>query len=483
MVFPDKVEFESMRKGYVVPVVLKVNADEFTPIELFYNLNGNNKFLLESAEYGKKWGRYSFLGYDPYMIVKSYKDMILIVSEDGVKTENGKVLDMVKDYFKKYRYCSKINWSQAGIPAFTGGAVGYVGYDIIRLYENIPDNNPDELQLPECYLMFYREVIIYDHFYHNLYLVYNAMPEEDIEYEQIIERLYQLKKIVLRRADLHPLPVDRKTDLEHRANYDEKSFCEKVRKAVEYIRAGDIFQVVLSQRMTVAAGVDPFSAYRRLRALNPSPYLFYIDFGDFYLVGSSPESLVAVRNGTVTTNPIAGTRPRGKTPEEDERLKLELLADEKERAEHVMLVDLGRNDVGKVSEFGSVKVERFMEVDMYSHVMHIVSTVSGRLKQGKTCIDALLACLPAGTVSGAPKIRAMEIIDELEETRRGIYAGAVGYLGFRDNMDFCIAIRTIIFKDGMAYIQSGAGIVYDSVPEKEYRETLNKAMALKEVLG
>ncbi|MDI3482027.1 MAG: anthranilate synthase component [Tepidanaerobacteraceae bacterium] len=481
MAFPDKPTFESMKKDHVIPVMLRVNADEFTPIELFYNLEGENKFLLESAECGKTWGRYSFLGANPYMIVKSYKDSIITVSNGAPKVEKGRALDIVGNYFKTYDYRS-IPGLPADLPAFTGGAVGYVGYDVIRLYEKLPDNNPDELHLPECFLMFYREVIIYDHFYHNLYVVYNATPDEDTEYEHIVERLHELKNTVLRKRNLHPLTAAKNKAPEFRATCSQDAFCDKVRRAIEYIRAGDIFQVVLSERLAAATEVEPFEAYRRLRALNPSPYLFYMDFGDFHVVGSSPESLVSVKGGIVTTNPIAGTMPRGKTPEEDEKLKRKLLADEKERAEHAMLVDLGRNDVGKVSEFGSVQVQRFMEVDMYSHVMHIVSTVTGRLKQGKTCIDALLACLPAGTVSGAPKIRAMEIIDELEEKRRGIYAGAVGYIGFSQNMDFCIAIRTIIFKGGTAYIQSGAGIVYDSVPEKEYQEVLNKAAALKEVL-
>jgi len=483
MIFPDKPVFESMKRDHVVPVVLKVNADEFTPIELFYNLDGSNKFLLESAEYGKNWGRYSLLGCGPHTVVKSYGDRVVTISKDGVKAEKGRVLDIVGNYFKRYGYGSIPPGLPADLPLFTGGAVGYVGYDVIRLHEKLPDDNPDELHLPECLLMFYGEVIIYDHFYHELYVVYNSTPGEDIQYEHIVERLEELKKTVLRKKELHPLNMAGDSIPEFLTNFDETTFCGKVRRAIEYIKAGDIFQVVLSEQMTATVKVDPFEAYRRLRTLNPSPYLFYMDLGDFQLVGSSPESLVAVKDGVVTTNPIAGTRPRGKTPEEDERLKEELLADEKERAEHVMLVDLGRNDLGKVSRFGSVRMERFMEVDMYSHVMHIVSTVSGRLRPGKTCIDALLACLPAGTVSGAPKIRAMEIIDELEEKRRGIYAGAVGYLGYRGNMDFCITIRTIIFKDGTAYIQSGAGIVCDSVPEKEYREILNKAMALKEVLG
>ncbi|MCR4430357.1 MAG: anthranilate synthase component I [Tepidanaerobacteraceae bacterium] len=481
MIFPDKPVFESMKRGHVVPVVLKMNADEFTPIELFYNLDGCHKFLLESAECGKTWGRYSFLGANPYMTVKSCKDTVATVSKGVMKTEKGRVLDIVGNHLKRYGY-DRLRGLFADLPAFTGGAVGYVGYDVIRLYEKLPDNNPDELHLPECFLMFYKEVIIYDHFYHNLYVVYNAVPDEEIEYEHIVERLHELKNTVLRKRDLHPLTAAKNKAPGFRATCSQDAFCDKVRRAIEYIRAGDIFQVVLSERLAAATEVEPFEAYRRLRALNPSPYLFYMDFGDFQIVGSSPESLVSVKGGIVTTNPIAGTMPRGKTPEEDERLKEKLLADEKERAEHAMLVDLGRNDVGKVSEFGSVKVQRFMEVDMYSHVMHIVSAVTGRLKQGKTCIDALLACLPAGTVSGAPKIRAMEIIDELEEERRGIYAGAVGYLGFAQNMDFCIAIRTIVFKGGTAYIQAGAGIVCDSAPEKEYREVLNKAAALKEVL-
>ena len=279
----------------------------------------------------------------------------------------------------------------------------------------------------------------------------------------------------------HNLPEVLK-DKAFKSNFTEEEFCAMVEKAKEYIRNGDIFQVVLSQRLTIKTESDSFDIYRRLRSKNPSPYLFYIDYTDFQIVGSSPESLVSVFGDKVTTNPIAGTRPRGKDEEEDEKLKQELLQDEKEIAEHMMLVDLGRNDIGKVSEFGTVKLDKFKEVDLYSHVMHIVSEVSGKLKKEYDCFEALKSCLPAGTVSGAPKIRAMEIIDELENVRRGMYSGAVGYFSFSGNMDVCIAIRTIVFKNKTAYLQAGAGIVYDSVPEKEYQETLNKAMALKEVI-
>ncbi|MCL6557688.1 MAG: anthranilate synthase component I [Firmicutes bacterium] len=483
MTSPDKHKFESMAKDHVIPVTLTINADEFTPIELFYNLEGKNKFLLESAECGKSWGRYSFMGANPYMTVKSYGDEIITVSHGQTKIVHGRLLDVVEKYFEGLR-CSKHHDELfPDLPPFAGGAVGYVGYDAIRLYENLPDSNPDDMRLPECFFMFYRDVAIYDHFYHKLCLVHNVLPGENADYDSIVNGLYEMKSAVLKKTGPHPISLSGKNATEFCTVSSRDSFLKKVERAIEYIKAGEIFQVVLSEQLSSATQVTPFEAYRNLRSLNPSPYLFYMDFGDFQIVGSSPESLVSVKDGIVATNPIAGTMPRGKTPEEDERLKENLLSDEKERAEHAMLVDLGRNDVGKVCEFGSVEVQRFMEVDMYSHVMHIVSTVAGKLKADKTCTDALLACLPAGTVSGAPKIRAMEIIDELEEKRRGIYAGAVGYFSFSHNMDFCIAIRTIIFKGDTAFIQAGAGIVCDSVPEREYAEILNKAAALKEVLG
>ncbi|SFP68244.1 anthranilate synthase component I [Caldicoprobacter faecalis] len=477
MIFPSEPEFRKLReKGGVVPMVLKLNADELTPIGLFYSLKGKKKFLLESVESGKNWGRYSFLGCNPYMMISSYGDQVFIEKDGKTEIVTGKVLDEVKKHISRYGTASGME-----LPPFAGGAVGYVGYDVVRQYEKLPDKNPDLIQVPEAYLMFYKDIIVYDHFYHIVSIICNVLPEDEVEYSDVVDRLIWMKDEIIKMEEIHPL--DMTSGLEDiYSNYDKESFCGIVQRAKEYIAAGDVFQVVLSQRLTVITHTRPFDAYRKLRFLNPSPYMFYIDFEDFQIVGSSPESLVSVEGRTVKTNPIAGTRPRGRTNEEDERLKEELLADEKERAEHVMLVDLGRNDIGKVSEFGSVKVDRFLGVDMYSHVMHIVSTVSGRLKDDKDCFDALVACLPAGTVSGAPKIRAMEIIDELENTRRGIYAGAIGYFAYTGNMDMCIAIRTIVFKGQKAYIQAGAGIVYDSVPELEYQETLNKAMALKEVL-
>ncbi|SHM29615.1 anthranilate synthase component 1 [Caldanaerovirga acetigignens] len=475
--FPEEDEFRKLKgKGGIVPVVFKLKADELTPIGLFYNLDGKRKFLLESAECARSWGRYSFLGSNPYMAISSFKDKVTVEKGGLTETFTGRVLDEVKKFIKRHEVVYK-----AGLPPFAGGAVGYVGYDVIRQYEKLPDKNPDTIQVPEAYLLFYKEVIVYDHFYHTISIIRNVFPEEEVSYGDVIEALNLKKVEILRCSPLHP--IKNEASLESLdSNFDEESFCQIVRRAKDYITAGDAFQIVLSQRLTAITDAKPFDAYRKLRYLNPSPYMFYIDFGDFQIVGSSPESLVRVEGKKVMTNPIAGTRPRGKNEQEDERLKSELLSDEKERAEHLMLVDLARNDIGKVSKIGTVELERFMEVELYSHVMHIVSTVSGQLSDDKDYFDALVACLPAGTVSGAPKIRAMEIIDELENVRRGIYAGAVGYFSYTGNMDMCIAIRTIIFKGRKAYIQAGAGIVYDSVPELEYQETLNKAMALKEVL-
>ncbi|ADD02686.1 anthranilate synthase component I [Thermoanaerobacter italicus Ab9] len=475
MVNISKEDFcEHKKRGYVFPVYVEINGDELTPINIFYSLEGKNKFLLESANGGTNWGRYSFIGKDPYLLILSYNRDIKIIT-DKEEHKKGMVLEEIKNVLQ-------LNYNPLGLDIpFVGGAVGYVSYDTIRLYERLPDKNPDEINIPDVYFMFYKSFICYDHFKHRIYIVYNVYPDEDVEYEEVLQEINGLlQEIKSTNKEFHDLSPQEEKEVNY--NFTKKEFCQIVKKAKEYIEKGDIFQVVLSQRLKARVNSHPFEVYRRLRSKNPSPYLFYIDFGDFQLLGSSPESLVSVFGDKVTTNPIAGTRRRGKDEEEDLRLKEELLKDEKERAEHVMLVDLGRNDIGKVSEFGSVKIERFMEVDFYSHVMHIVSTVSGKLKRGLTAFDALIACLPAGTVSGAPKIRAMEIIDELENVRRSFYAGAVGYFSYNGNMDMCIAIRTILFKEGYAYVQAGAGIVYDSIPEIEYYETLNKAMALKEVL-
>ncbi|MBC2582008.1 anthranilate synthase component I [Clostridium sp. DJ247] len=467
------LEYKSLNK--VFPIYLQVNADELTPIRIYYNLVGKNKFLLESVYSEREIGRYSFSGVDPYMTIKSYGEQITINSDKGIELHTGKVLD----YVKKYVNCE---YDAAGLPIpFVGGAIGYVGYDVIRQYEKLPDNNKDELNVPEAYLMFYKTFVCYDHFEHKTIIAYNVFPEDKEDYNTIISKLNKINSMIKENNGIHEFQ-ENNLKKEFKSNIDEEKFCSLVEKAKEYIKAGDIFQVVLSQRLKFEVDCDAFDVYRRLRSKNPSPYLFYIDFEDFQICGSSPESLVTVKDRKVMTNPIAGTRRRGKTAEEDIKLKEELLQDEKEKAEHVMLVDLGRNDIGRISEFGTVEVDKFMEVDLYSHVMHIVSMVTGKLKSEVTCFDALSSCLPVGTVSGAPKIRAMEIIDDLEETRRGIYAGAVGYFSYNGNMDTCIAIRTIVFKEKSAYVQAGAGIVYDSVPKSEYIETLNKAMAMREVI-
>ncbi|HEU23750.1 MAG: anthranilate synthase component I [Mesoaciditoga sp.] len=462
-------EFEELKnQKKVFPLFAEINGDEITPIGIFYSLDGKNKFLLESAEQGRN-GRYSFIGADPYLKISCHDDEIDIYPAS--KKINVRILDYAKDIFR-------MNYDSLNLKVpFTGGAVGYVGYDVIKQYEKISGTNPDELKIPDSYLMFYKNFITYDHLTHKIFLVKNVFEKDS--YDESLEEFERIEEKI-KKVQIHDLPGIRKK--EFKSNFTEEEFCEIVEKAKSYIKAGDIFQVVLSQRLSTENHSDPFEVYRRLRSINPSPYLFFIDFEDFQIAGSSPESLVSVFNGRVMTNPIAGTRPRGKDENEDKNLSVELLRDEKERAEHLMLVDLGRNDIGKISEFGSVKVERFMEIEMYSHVMHIVSTISGKLKSSFTPFDALISCLPAGTVSGAPKIRAMEIIEELENVKRSFYAGSVGYFSFNGNMDMCIAIRTVLFKDQKAYIQGGAGIVYDSDPHREYHETLNKLKALQEAI-
>jgi anthranilate synthase component I len=476
MINISEKEFQFYKGERVVfPVILQLHGDELTPISIFYSLEGKNKFLLESSSYDKGAGRYSFIGIEPYMSIKSCHDEVSIITDGEIYEHKGRVLDFVKEHLDL-----KYNSLGLDIP-FVGGAVGYVGYDVIKEYEKLPDSNIDEIKIPEAYLMFYRTFICFDHFKHRVFIVYNVLPEDASEYTAVLNKLQVIDRRLKEKNIHHELPrVDKQK--EFKSNVTEESFCSLVKRAKKYIHEGDIFQVVLSQRLRFDITSEPFDVYRRLRSKNPSPYLFFIDYEDFQIAGSSPESLVTVFKDRVETNPIAGTKPRGKDDAGDEKLKDELFRDEKERAEHVMLVDLGRNDIGKISEFGSVKVDRFMEVDFYSHVMHLVSKVSGKLKRGLNCFDALQACLPVGTVSGAPKIRAMEIIDELEDVKRGLYAGAVGYFSYDGNMDTCIAIRTIIFKDKYAYVQAGAGIVQDSDPKSEYIETLNKAMAMKEVL-
>ena len=476
MVNLTEKEFASKKSLKIIfPIFIKINGDELTPVNIYYKLKGKYKFLLESASTSKEESRYSFLGSNPYMLLSSQGENITITKGNEIKEKKGKILDYAEGHLLK-----KYDRSDLELP-FIGGAVGYIGYDVIRQYEKLPDNNPDELNLPETCLLFYKDFICFDHFKNTLMLIHNVFPEEDEDYNTVLNKLNSMKVMINEEQVSHEL-IENSQNKEVISNYTKKNFCELVNKAKDYITSGDIFQVVLSQRLKIKNSIDPFEVYRKLRRRNPSPYMFYIDFEGFKLAGASPESLVKVKGNQVMTNPIAGTRPRGNTVDEDQMLKEELLNDEKELAEHLMLVDLGRNDIGKISEFGSVKLDKFMEVEFFSHVMHICSKVSGTLRPGLNCFNALQSCLPVGTVSGAPKIRAMEIIDELENTRRGVYSGAIGYFSYDGDMDTCIAIRTIVFKDDFAYVQAGAGIVYDSVPESEYEETLNKTMALMEVL-
>lgn len=484
-------EFEDKKSLNVIfPMFIKINGDELTPVNIFYKLKGKYKFLLESASTDNGGGRYSFMGSNPYMLLSSRGNNVTITKENVTKEFKGKILDYAQGHLLK-----SYEKLDLDLP-FIGGAIGYIGYDVVRQYEKLPDSNPDELNLPEASLLFYSEFICFDHLKQTLLLIHNVFPQEDEDYNIVLNKLNALKSMVNEEYSNHELESFSNNDLESSrdqkfqssqnkevvSNYDKEDFCELVNRAKDYITSGDIFQVVLSQRLKIKNKVDPFDIYRKLRRSNPSPYMFYIDFEEYKLAGASPESLVTVRGNRVITNPIAGTRPRGENAKEDQQLKEELLKDEKELAEHLMLVDLGRNDIGKISEFGSVKLDKFMEVELFSHVMHICSKVSGTLKPELNCFNALKSCLPVGTVSGAPKIRAMEIIDKLENVKRGVYSGAVGYFSYVGDMDTCIAIRTIVFKDDFAYVQAGAGIVYDSIAENEFAETLNKTKALMEVL-
>lgn len=442
-------------------IISEFSGDETTPIRLFNGLRGIGKFLLESGSRENFFGRYSFLGSNPYME---------ICGEDRETLEKLKA-EVGYDY----------NNDSNPFP-FKGGAIGNISYEAISIVENkLKFNKFDELNVPKIRFYLYKDYICYDHYIHKIFIITNVLEDDSREYEEIIENHNNLYK-ELNDLDKSKEYKVHNSKSEYKYSCTKNEYIDNVKKAKDYILKGDIFQVVLSQRVTLETEKSGLEIYRKLRTSNPSPYMFYIEFSDYELIGSSPESLVSLRGDRVVTNPIAGTRKRGSNIEEDRLLMEELLGDEKEKAEHVMLVDLGRNDIGKVSKIGTVEVEGFMNVEKFSHVMHITSTVSGEIEEGKDAFSALEACLPAGTVSGAPKIRAMEIIEELENVSRGIYAGAVGYFSYGGSMDMSIAIRTMILKDKVAYMQAGAGIVYDSVPENEYEETLNKLKVLMEVI-
>jgi len=482
---PSRDEFRRLcERGNVVPVYRQLMADALTPVLAFQKAcSGSYGFLLESASGPEKIGRYCFLGSEPFALFKSTGHEVTIREGGDSRTwsvENP--LDAFGEYLSGFSFVPV-----PGLPRFSCGAVGYMGYDIVRFVESLPDCPPDDRGLPDIFFMFFDQVIIFDHLNKTVKVVCSQRTDgmdPDDAYDRAVERIGGV-------IDRLRIPLAAITDdiepsgepgLPYESNFEREDYLKAVETAKEYIRAGDIFQVVPSQRLKSETRARPFDIYRALRVINPSPYMFYLKLGALQLIGSSPEVMVRVENRRVTVRPIAGTRRRGEDDEEDQRLVQELLADPKERAEHTMLVDLGRNDVGRVSKYGTVQLDDVMVIEKYSHVMHIVSNVSGELRDGLSALDALKACLPAGTLSGAPKVRAMEIIDELEPTKRGPYGGAVGYFDFSGNMDTCITIRTVVLDGSAAYVQAGGGIVADSVPEREHEETLNKAKALLRAL-
>jgi anthranilate synthase component 1 len=482
MLIPDFREFKKKaREGNLIPVYKEILADLDTPLSAFLKLKGQICFLLESVEGGEKWARYSFIGSDPSVIIEGNGKNLII--KRGRQKENIKVindpLEIVSAELKKYKPVII-----SGLPRFFGGFVGYIGYDIVRYFENIPDNGHPGLNLPDIFLMFTDTLVVFDNLTHKIKVISNAYVDDDPEeaYERAQIKIDRIVKKLRSRPVIPKLKPQYSFNPPHKkifkSNFTKKGFLKAVEQAKKYVWAGDIIQAVISQNFQRDTAIPPINVYRALRVINPSPYMYYIETGKSTIVGSSPEILVRVEDDTLELRPIAGTRRRGKNPEEDKYMEEELKADPKEIAEHIMLVDLGRNDLGRVSTIGTVKVTELMTVEKYSHVMHLVSNVVGKLKKGHDAFDVLRASFPAGTVTGAPKIRAMEIIEELEPTKRGPYAGSIGYFDFSGNMDMCITIRTIIFKDKKAYIQAGAGIVADSDPEKEYKETVNKAKGM-----
>ena len=471
---------ELAQRSTFVPVVKEMVADLLTPVSAFLRIaeNSDYAFLLESVEGGEHVGRYSFLGKDPFVRLRS-RDGKTIVERAGVTSETAEpFVDVLRKMMADFR-----SPFVPELPRFTGGAVGYLGYDTAAWFEPVTlqaDGQPDEALKDEAGFMVFDTVLAFDHVQHRILIIANARitPDDDLEalYQFACTKIEFLER-ELRRDFSHPPPKAGKP-ISVTSNVPRDRFIEMVKTAKEYIAAGDVYQVVLSQRFSSEITTDPFTVYRALRHVNPSPYMYFLRMGKLSIVGSWPEMLVRVEGGMAQTHPIAGTRPRGRSDEEDMRLAEELKRNEKERSEHVMLVDLGRNDLGRVSQFGSVRVPQFMGLEKYSHVMHLVSIVEGKLADDSDRLDALVACFPAGTVSGAPKVRAMEIIAELEPDRRGIYAGAVGYLDFAGNLDFCITIRTLVMTGQRAMVQAGAGIVADSNPSAEYQETQDKAKAL-----
>jgi anthranilate synthase component I len=483
MYAPDVETFRRLAtQGNLIPVSRQILADMETPVSAFRKIDsGNYAFLLESVEGGEQWGRYSFLGSNPSLVLRAKGDRVELLGREGAE-----VLADVHDPLTALKriLVGHEAVSVPGLPRFTGGMVGYLGYDIVRHLERLPSLGRDDLDLPDALFLLTDTLLIFDNVTHQITVVSNASVRDHTpagvegayrESQQKIDAIIA----ALRRPVGAPIGCGvRGKAPKPDSTFTREGFCKAVDRAKAYVQAGDVIQAVLSQRLTLRTQADPFDVYRALRIVNPSPYMYYLRLGELRIVGSSPEMLVRLEGERIDLRPIAGTRRRGKTEEEDRRLEEELLADPKERAEHIMLVDLGRNDVGKVARVGSVVVPELMTVERYSHVMHLVSHVRGTLEPGRDALDVLRACFPAGTVTGAPKVRAMEIIEELEPVRRGPYAGAVGYASFSGNLDTCITIRTILFSRGAATIQVGAGIVADSEPDGEYQETMNKARGM-----
>jgi anthranilate synthase component I len=482
MIRPDYKNFSRLaREATLVPVVKSVMADLLTPVSASLAIfrGEENAFLLESVERGEQIGRYTFLGARPYMQLRTRGAEITI--QRGKKTEQceGNVFEIAKKLLEQHKLAHV-----PGLPPFTAGAVGFCSYDIVRRLENIGEHTKDDLHLPDCVLMFFDRLLAFDHLRHQIHIIAAADVSGESPrkaYDRAVADIESLEKKLasgVRSAGWANSSSNSRGKLKISSVTPQKRFEHSVETAKEYIAAGDIFQVVLSQRLDFKPEVPPFDIYRALRAVNPSPYMYFLKMGDTHILGSSPEMLVRVTGSKLEYRPIAGTHPRGKDEAEDRMLEEKMLGDEKERAEHVMLVDLGRNDLGRVSEYGSVKVKDLMYVERYSHVMHIVSALEGKLRPELHALDAFAACFPAGTLSGAPKVRAMQIIEELEPTRRGVYGGSVLYADFAGNLDSCIAIRTMVMQGKKAYLQAGAGIVADSDPATEYQESMNKAQAV-----
>ena len=489
MIQPDFREFQRLvKQGNLIPVYDVFSADLLTPVSAYLRIaqGARYSFLLESVEGGEKIARYTFAGANPEEVFRYAGGACVLESRNRLVWEERDPVTFLRAHMGRFRPVRI-----PGLPPLVAGAIGYFSYDMVRLVERLPKRLRDEIGLYDAILMFYRGILAFDHVQHRLWIVRNVYTEGpgtlSAKYDAAVREIRRTRRLLeepaaAERPRKSSKAKKKRAPLKVVSNFRRPEYLAAVRKAKEYIRAGDIFQVVLSQRFSVRTKADPFEIYRELRVLNPSPYPFYLQMNDVFVVGTSPEMLVKVQGRDVFYRPIAGTQPRGKDEAEDQRLEKEMLASEKERAEHIMLVDLGRNDLGRVCDYGSVKVEQLMGVERFSHVMHLVSSLRGRLREDVDCFDALMACFPAGTVSGAPKVRAMEIIEELERTRRGIYAGGVLYLDFSGNLDSCIALRTMVIKNGVAHIQAGGGIVADSTPAGEFQESVNKSRALLSAL-